>query len=91
MGDAPARYVDGQLGAIVGISMRVTDVQAKAKLSQNRSEADQAGVVAGLRASDDRGAEAVAYTMETLSRNRLGPAGGGARAPRRTGVTGERR
>ncbi len=64
VGDAPARYVDGQLRAIVGISMQVADVQAKAKLSQNRSEADQAGVVAGLRASDDRCAEAVADAME---------------------------
>lgn len=66
VGDAPVRYVDRQLRAIVGVSMRVTDVQAKAKLSQNRSEADRAGVVAGLRASDDLGAEAVADAMEGL-------------------------
>ncbi len=66
VGDAPARYLDGQLRAIVGISMQVADVQAKAKLSQNRSEDDQAGVVTGLRASHDHGADAVADAMEAL-------------------------
>lgn len=46
--DAPAPYIDGQLRAIVGIELRITRVEAKAKLSQNRSEADRSGVVAGL-------------------------------------------
>jgi transcriptional regulator len=46
--DAPATYVDKQLRAIVGIEMVVESVVAKAKLSQNRSEEDRAGVVAGL-------------------------------------------
>jgi transcriptional regulator len=48
--DAPETYVDKNLKAIVGLEMRVTKVEAKAKLSQNRSDADQAGVVAGLAA-----------------------------------------
>jgi transcriptional regulator len=48
--DAPAAYVDGQLKAIVGLEFTVERVEAKAKLSQNRSEEDRAGVVAGLRA-----------------------------------------
>ena len=46
--DAPERYVAGQLRAIVGVELRVTEVEAKAKLSQNRSEEDRAGVVEGL-------------------------------------------
>jgi transcriptional regulator len=61
--DAPARFVDGQLKAIVGVSMVVTDVDAKAKLSQNRSDADQAGVVDGLARSADLGAAAVREAM----------------------------
>jgi transcriptional regulator len=61
--DAPARFVDGQLKAIVGVSMVVTDVDAKAKLSQNRSDADQAGVVDGLAQSADLGAAAVRAAM----------------------------
>lgn len=48
--DAPERYIDGQLGGIVGLEITVTRVEGKAKLSQNRSEADRRGVVAGLLA-----------------------------------------
>ena len=48
--DAPSTYIDKQLKAIVGIELRVERVEAKAKLSQNRSDEDRAGVVAGLRA-----------------------------------------
>jgi transcriptional regulator len=46
--DAPATYVDKQLRAIVGLELRIVQVEAKAKLSQNRSADDRAGVVAGL-------------------------------------------
>lgn len=61
--DAPERYLAGQLKAIVGIELQVQRIEGKAKLSQNRSEADRAGVIAGLRAEDDRGAEMVAEAM----------------------------
>jgi transcriptional regulator len=46
--DAPARYIDGMLRAIVGVALRVTSVEAKSKWSQNRPAADRAGVAAGL-------------------------------------------
>lgn len=46
--DAPADFIDGQLRAIVGVELVISRIEAKAKLSQNRSEADRAGVVAGL-------------------------------------------
>ncbi len=48
--DAPPEYIDGQLRAIVGVELTIASVEAKQKLSQNRSEQDRAGVVAGLRA-----------------------------------------
>lgn len=48
--DAPEGYVSGQLRAIVGIELVITRIEAKAKLSQNRSAADVDGVVAGLTA-----------------------------------------
>jgi transcriptional regulator len=51
--DAPAAYVEGQLGGIVGVEITVTGITGKAKLSQNRSEADQRGVVAGLGEGSD--------------------------------------
>ncbi|MCW2528833.1 MAG: paiB [Pseudonocardiales bacterium] len=47
--DAPAAYIRGQVRAIVGVELLITSIEAKYKLSQNRSEADQAGVVQGLR------------------------------------------
>lgn len=66
--DAPAPYIDGQLNGIVGIEFAVARVEGKAKLSQNRSEQDQAGVIAGLRAEGlsphaAAGAAAVADAM----------------------------
>ena len=48
--DAPERYIAGQLRAIVGVELLITRIEAKHKLSQNRSDADIDGVVAGLRA-----------------------------------------
>jgi transcriptional regulator len=58
--DAPRNFIDGQLRAIVGMELLITRIEAKAKLSQNRPEADVEGVVAGLSArGDDRSAAAV--------------------------------
>lgn len=61
--DAPPEFINGQLRAIVGVEMTVTRVEAKQKLSQNRSEADQAGVIAGLAEEPDAGAAAIAAAM----------------------------
>jgi transcriptional regulator len=44
-------YDTRRLSGIVGIDIRVTKVEGKFKLSQNRSEADRARVLAALRAS----------------------------------------
>lgn len=60
--DAPADFVDGLVRAIVGVELVVDRVEAKRKLSQNRSEADRAGVVRGLRADGGR-SETVADAM----------------------------
>ncbi len=46
--DAPADYVTKNLRPIVGVELVVESVEAKAKLSQNRSDEDRAGVAAGL-------------------------------------------
>jgi len=51
--DAPEPFVAGQLKGIVGIALRIETLIGKRKLSQNRSEADRDGVVAGLSASED--------------------------------------
>src|ERR1700704_1348343 len=36
MDDAPARYIEGQLRAIVGVELAISRIEAKYKLSQNR-------------------------------------------------------
>lgn len=64
--DAPDKYIEGQLRAIVGIDVVVERVEGKAKLSQNRSEADQDGVIAGLRAERGDQAHAVAAEMSRV-------------------------
>jgi transcriptional regulator len=67
--DAPRAFVDGQLRAIVGVELRITRIQAKAKLSQNRPAADIPGVVAGLAARGDaRAAAAVERANEHRAR-----------------------
>jgi transcriptional regulator len=62
--DAPTAYIDGQLRGIVGVEMTVTQVEAKDKLSQNRSRQDRAGVVDGLRGDSYPAAAAIADLME---------------------------
>ncbi|MDQ0802093.1 FMN-binding negative transcriptional regulator [Arthrobacter sp. SLBN-112] len=64
--DAPEKFIAGQLRAIVGVELLVTRIEAKEKLSQNRSDADAAGVAAGLRAG---GREAGAAAVERARRN----------------------
>jgi transcriptional regulator len=81
--DAPRAYVEGQLRAIVGVELRITRIQAKAKLSQNRPAADIAGVVAGLAArGDDRSAAAVQHANHNR-RSEAPPRGFGGSSPRR--------
>jgi transcriptional regulator len=64
--DAPRKFVEGQLRAIVGLELRITRIEAKAKLSQNRPAGDIAGIVAGLTArGEDRSAAAVTRANET--------------------------
>ena len=49
--DAPAPYIAGQLRAIVGLELQITRIEAKAKLSQNRSTADIEGVITTLEST----------------------------------------
>lgn len=58
--DAPADYIERMLGAIVGIEIPLSSLEGKWKVSQNRAEADRAGVVAGLMERADPQAQAMA-------------------------------
>src|SRR4051794_2646518 len=64
--DAPGAFVDQQLRGIVGLELAVERVEGKAKLSQNRSEEDRAGVVRGLRAEGGAREQVVADQVEGL-------------------------
>jgi transcriptional regulator len=53
--DAPDAFIDDMIGQLVGIEMRIENIDGKWKLSQNRSVADRLGVIAGLGSrGDDR-------------------------------------
>lgn len=56
--------MERMLRAIVGLELRITRVQAKAKLSQHRSPEDVAGIIEGLRGS---GADALASAMADIA------------------------
>ncbi|MGV3552006.1 FMN-binding negative transcriptional regulator [Rhizobium sp.] len=58
--DAPDAFIAGQLRGIVGMRMLITSLEGKRKMSQNRSEADRAGVKAGLAESGRAGERAAA-------------------------------
>jgi transcriptional regulator len=46
--DAPPAYVERMLRGVVGVELRVTRLEGKRKLSQNRPAEDLPGVIAGL-------------------------------------------
>ncbi len=62
--DAPPEYIEAMLKAIVGVEVQVTSIQAKRKLSQNKSAADVAGAIDGLSAAGGDSAR-VADAMRT--------------------------
>jgi transcriptional regulator len=66
--DAPRKFIEGQLRAIVGLELQITRIEAKAKLSQNRPVGDVAGIVAGLAA---RGDEPTATAVEDANEERV--------------------
>jgi transcriptional regulator len=61
--DAPPDYINGQLRGIVGVEMTIATVEAKHKLSQNRSADDQASVAAALRDEPRPGAAEISALM----------------------------
>ncbi len=68
--DAPADFLAGQLRGIVGLRLRVTRLEGKLKLSQNRPAEDRSGVILGLSTSDAPGDRAVAEMMRTIEAER---------------------
>jgi len=61
--DAPDDFLSAQSKGIVGFEVEIERLEGKRKLSQNRTAADRAGVVAGLAASPDPRDRALAAAM----------------------------
>ena len=62
--DAPEQYLASQMKGIIGIEIPIAKIEGKWKVSQNRPEVDRAGVVAGLRGSDEQAAVMAALVAE---------------------------
>ncbi len=67
--DAPHGYIETMARGIVGLELRISRLEAKRKLSQNRSADDLAGVIAGLGERTPR-ERAVAADMRDEARPR---------------------
>lgn len=64
--DAPRDYIDAMLRAIIGFALPIRRLEGKWKLSQNRSTADQAGVLAGLATSSNPRDRELAAQMKPI-------------------------
>ncbi len=62
--DAPEEYVGAIVKGIVGFELAVTRLEGKWKASQNRSESDRQGVVAGLEELGTEGSRAMKAMIE---------------------------
>lgn len=62
--DAPSDFIASQLRAIVGIEITIASIDGKAKLSQNRSDADRIGARSGLRTATGDGPAIAALMRE---------------------------
>jgi transcriptional regulator len=69
LADAPEDYIRTQARAIVGLELRISRLEAKEKLTQNRSDADIGGTIEGLSAGTPR-EQAVANAMRRARRDR---------------------
>jgi transcriptional regulator len=67
--DAPAAFIERNLGSIVGFEIRITKLDGKWKVSQNRTPAERAAVVAELRARGDAASLAMAEAIETAQQD----------------------
>jgi transcriptional regulator len=62
----PEEFIDKLIPGIVAFEIEITRLEGKAKLSQNRPDADREGAVAALAQRPDAGSREVAALMEAL-------------------------
>jgi transcriptional regulator len=71
--DAPAPYVEKMLSLIVGFEFSIATLSGKWKVSQNRSQADQKGVIRNLQSADDADSHDMAAMLAALAREPESP------------------
>jgi transcriptional regulator len=64
MSDAPEAFIAAQVKGIIGVEIPIARTEGKWKMSQNRPEADQIGVVAGYREQGPAGEAIAALVAE---------------------------
>ena len=62
----PDEYMEKMIGAIVAFEVRITRLEGKFKLSQNRPRTDQSNVVDALRSTGEHDAHRLATLMERV-------------------------
>ncbi len=68
--DAPREYINSMLQAIIGIEIQITSIDAKWKLSQNRSADDIEGVIVGLQTQTAKTSREVAVAVRLAGSSR---------------------
>lgn len=63
-----ADMIENQMNAIVGFEIRITEIQAAEKFSQNRDEKNYTNIIAELEKKADKDSLAVAEAMKKLKR-----------------------
>ena len=70
--DAPAPYIDKMLSLIVGFEFSIATLSGKWKVSQNRPQADQEGVIRNLQGADDADSHEIAAMLAAALDRRTG-------------------
>lgn len=65
--DAPGPYIDKMLRLIIGFEFSIATLAGKWKVSQNRSQADQQGVIRNLQNSDNADSRDMAAMLAALA------------------------
>lgn len=68
--DTPGDFIDRNLKAITGLRLPIDRLEGKWKLSQNRTDADRAGVLAGLDQQDDEASRQMASAIRAANPER---------------------
>ena len=63
--DVPGDFIEQKLRAIVGIEINIDRLEGRIKVSQDKEEADRAGVMQGLSQEPDSGSQAMANLVES--------------------------